>query len=108
MPYIRKISGHTNSDKVFNDVYRILNTLDGSVTIINSGGVAFPKVLYNSSNTPTIDCDNSSGIINFPIPSTLAFGDQSTNGSMRIVVSTSGISFEKRSSGSWVEMGAYF
>lgn len=108
MPYIRKISGHTNSDKVFNDVYKILNTLDGSVTVINSGGVAFPKVLYDANNAPAIDCDNASSTVNFPIPTTLAFGNQATDGSIRIVINTTGISFEKRDSGSWVEMGAFF
>ena len=44
----------------------------------------------------------------FPLPLTLAFGDQSTNGSMRIRVATEGVFFEKRISGTWTELGVFF
>lgn len=47
-------------------------------------------------------------MMQLPIPFTLAFGDQAADGSMRIVVTTNSIAFEKRISGSWVELGAFF
>ena len=60
--------------------------------------------------TPTDDSNFTftETIMQLPLPFTLAFGDQSSDGSMRIAVTTNSIAFEKRISGSWVELGAFF
>ena len=43
-----------------------------------------------------------------PLPFTFKFGDQTSNGSMRFTITTDNFKFEKRISGSWVELGAFF
>lgn len=47
-------------------------------------------------------------IMQLPIPFTLAFGGQTTEGSKRIRVATTGVFVESYESGSWVELGAFF
>jgi hypothetical protein len=58
------------------------------------------KATYNTD----FKFDASNARIEFPLPFTLAFGDQDTNGSMRIRITTDGIYFGKRVSGSWSEV----
>lgn len=60
--------------------------------------------------TPTDDSNFTftETVMQLPLPFTLAFGDQAADGSMRIAVTTNSIAFEKRVSGSWVELGAFF
>lgn len=47
-------------------------------------------------------------VMQLPLPFTLAFGDQTADGSIRIAITTNSVAFEKRVSGSWVELGAFF
>ena len=55
MPFVRKISGNTNADKVFDDVYNILNKLDNSVVSIGAGTDTFLKLDQTQPQTITDD-----------------------------------------------------
>ena len=69
---------------------------ENSIVFIDSDG----KATYDSD----FSVDISSALIQFPLPFTLAFGDQSSDGSMRIRVTTDGIYFGKLVTGSWNEV----
>ena len=69
---------------------------ENSVVIIDSGG----KATYNGS----FKFDATNARIEFPLPFTLAFGDQDTNGSLRIRIAETGIYFGHRVSGAWKEI----
>lgn len=69
-----------------------------SVIIANSDGQA--------TSNANFQFDATNAILKLPFPFTLAFGDQSTNKSMRIRITSDGFFFEKRESGAWVEKGA--
>lgn len=56
-------------------------------------------VTYNSN----FKFDSTNARIQFPLPFTLAFGDQETNGSIRIRIATTGIYFGHRTAGVWEE-----
>ena len=85
------------------NVYKTLQDASGdavlaenSIVIIDSAGRATANASFKFNS--------SDARIEFPLPFTLAFGDQDTNGSMRIRVTTDGFYFGKRVAGVWDEM----
>jgi hypothetical protein len=66
-----------------------------SVIFANSDG----RATFNSG----FKFDATNALIQFPLPFTLAFGDQETNGSMRIRITDAGFWFGKRINGAWSE-----
>lgn len=95
-PGILFIDKDGNTHKTLQDSTEGASIPENSVIFANSDG----KATYNAS----FKFDSSNARIEFPLPFTLAFGDQDTNGSIRIRVTTDGIYFGKRISGSWDEV----
>lgn len=67
---------------------------ENSVIVANSTGKA----------TSVVGATMTSTRIRFPMPFNIEFGDQTTNGSVRMVVTSGKIVFQKLSSGNWVDM----
>ena len=65
MPYIRKTAGVVNVDKVFDDVYRILNKLDTDVSGVagepGETGPAGPEGPQGPPGTPAVPGDLGNG-----------------------------------------------
>jgi hypothetical protein len=84
-----------NFHKTFQDSTEDGVIPENSVVFVDSDG----KATYDTG----FKIDIANARIEFPLPFTLAFGDQDTNGSMRIRVTTDGIYFGKRVAGVWNE-----
>jgi hypothetical protein len=85
-----------NSFKTFQDSTGASSIPEDSIVVADANGQA----TYNAE----FKIDFTNALIQFPLPFTLAFGNQSTNGSMRIKVASTGISFGKRVAGIWEEV----
>lgn len=84
-----------NAYKTLQDASGDAVMAEGSIPYIDSSGRA--------TNNTGFKIDFTNARIVFPLPFTLGFGDQDTNGSMRIRVTTDGIWFGKREAGTWTE-----
>jgi hypothetical protein len=85
-----------NTFKTFQDSTGASSIPEDSIVVADANGQA----TYNDE----FKIDFTNALIQFPLPFMLAFGNQSTNGSMRIKVETTGISFGKRVAGIWEEV----
>ena len=83
--------------------YKTLQDATGDA-IIPENSVLFADSLGRATYNASVKIDISNARIEFPLPFTLAFGDQDTNGSYRIKVESGGIYFGKRVAGVWEEM----
>jgi hypothetical protein len=85
-----------NAYKTLQDASGASTLAENSVVIIDSSGRA--------TSNASFKFDSANARITFPLPFTLAFGDQDTNGSIRIRITTDGIYFGKRVAGAWEEV----
>lgn len=85
------------------NTYKTLQDSTGAATIPENS-VIFADANGQATYDSDVKIDITNARIEFPLPFTLAFGDQDTNGSMRIRVTTDGIYLGKRVAGVWDEM----